>query len=94
MKPDIRPDTGYQKRPDIRYNPSIKFLAPPPQGKFIKSVGEEYQVVKRIRECYGCKKGKRGRNFVVENEGFKILGWGRISSCRELYTPLNMEENL
>ena len=23
MKPDVRPDTGCHKRPDIRYNPNI-----------------------------------------------------------------------
>ena len=29
MKPDIRPDTGYQKRPDIPYNPTWNdFIAP------------------------------------------------------------------
>ena len=26
MKPDIRPDNGYQKRPDIRYNPKFQYL--------------------------------------------------------------------
>ena len=26
MKPDIRPDTGYKKRPDIRYNPTHFFI--------------------------------------------------------------------
>ena len=26
MKPDIRPNTGYQKRPDIRYNPNTKCM--------------------------------------------------------------------
>ena len=38
---------------------------PPPLdpggGKFVKSVGEEYQVVKRGRECHGC-----GEEYNVE----------------------------
>ena len=43
----------------------LKFLIPPPlRGQFIKSVGEEYQVVERGSEYQGCgeektlKKGK------------------------------------
>ena len=27
-------------------------------------------------------------NFGEENQDFKKSGWGRISSCREHYTPL------
>ena len=30
MKPDIRPDSGYKKRPDIRYNHSCDICLPPP----------------------------------------------------------------
>ena len=35
--------------------------------------------------------GKRGRspNFGEENQDLEKFGWGRISSCRERYTPLN-----
>ena len=36
----------------------IKLLIPE-EGKFNKSVGEEYQVVKRGREYHGRKRGKK-----------------------------------
>ena len=32
--------------------------------------------------------GVRGRKFWERKSGLKKWGWGRISSCRELYTPL------
>ena len=32
---------------------------PSPEGKFIKSVGEEYKVVKRGRKYHGCDKRER-----------------------------------
>ena len=32
--------------------------------------------------------GEWDGNFVEENQDFKLWKWGRISSCRELYTPL------
>ena len=40
------------------------------------------------------KKEKGDENFVEENKDLKILGMEKISSCRELHTPLKMEENL
>ena len=62
----------------------IKFLIPSPRGggEFIKSVGEEYHVVKRGREYHGCgdlpyiikaagkniKCGERKGNFGEENQ--------------------------
>ena len=32
--------------------------------------------------------GNRTKIFEEENQDLKIWGWGRISSCRELYSPL------
>ena len=47
---------------------------------FIKSAGEEYQVVKRGRECHGCGE----ENNVEKGKGEAILRlWGRISSGEE-----------
>ena len=38
---------------------------------------------------YQVGKGGRGRKFWVRKSRFKKKwGWGRISSCREFYTPL------
>ena len=34
--------------------------------------------------------GGRGPNFEEENQDFKKLSWGRISSSSELYTPLGI----
>ena len=54
------------------------------KGKFIKSVGEEYQVVKRGREYQGC-----GEEYNVEKRISKIIFLiilrllGRISSGEE-----------
>ena len=40
-------------------------------------------------------KGEGNRNFEGKKSRFKkIIGWGRISSCRELYTPLGSCESL
>ena len=68
------------------------------RGKFIKSVGEEYQVVKRRKNYYGCgeeynmEKRERGSNII-----FPIILWplGRISSGEELKGGLKIleEEN-
>ena len=75
-------------------------------GKSVKSVGKEYQVVRRGKKYHGCweeynvnlRKRERGRNFtfpvILRLLGRKSSGgggrkfWGRISSCRELFTPL------
>ena len=46
-------------------------------------LGEEYQVLKREGKIM-----TEDRNFGEENQNLKKWGWGRISSCRELYTPL------
>ena len=59
----------------VSFQGCIKFLSPPRGGgQFIKSVGEEHQV-------------ERGR-FGKRKTRLKKGGWGRILSCRELYTPL------
>ena len=34
------------------------------------------------------EKGEGGRNFREENQDLGKWGWGRISSCMELYTTL------
>ena len=36
----------------------VLYTQPPGEGKFIKSVGEEYQVVERGREYHGYSGGK------------------------------------
>ena len=38
------------------------------EGEFIKSVGEEYQVVKRVRKYYGC-----GEEYNVEKRERGII---------------------
>ena len=40
--------------------------------------------------------GKRGRvrTFRGRKQDLRIWGWGRISSCRELYTPLHQQQHL
>ena len=85
-------------------------------GEFIKSVGEEYQILKWEWEYYGCgeecneqkerkaisssynieafrkniKWGRGGWKFWGRKSGLRILGWGRISSCKELYSSLEI----
>ena len=36
------------------------------------------------------RRGEGDGIFGEENQDLKDGGWGRISSCRELYTPLNL----
>ena len=38
------------------------------------------------------KKGEGDGNFREENQDFRKFGWGRISRCMELYTPLEKVE--
>ena len=71
------------------------------EGNFMgKNIKKEYNVGKGKGEAIpsslefcGCLEeyqvGKRGsgRKFWGRNQAFKTWGWGRISSCRELYTP-------
>ena len=75
------------------------------KGRDYHGFGEEYNVekveVKQFHLPYindiiiilrllgRIPSGKGDRNFGEENQDFKTWGWGRISSCRELYTPLN-----
>ena len=56
--------------------------------------------MKRGREYHSCRKNiktgeknikwgkEEGGLFAKENKDFKKWVWGKISSCRELYTPL------
>ena len=82
-KPDIRPDTGYQKRPDIRCNPNIylyyfrarikrnvlMFL----KNVYLNSLGEKKNVgeEKKGKGRFSQKKNQEGRG---KNKGrFKRL---------------------
>ena len=77
MKPDIWPDTGYQKRPDIRYNPDLKDLKVTLKVMIYTRGGdqvcwEENQVVEMGREYHGCKeeynveKREAGSNIILQ----------------------------
>ena len=66
-------------------------------GKLIRSVEDENQIVKRGRKHHGCnieavgKNIKRKKTEISDRKSrfkYKISGWEKMSSCRELYTPL------
>ena len=44
--------------------------------KFIKSVGEVYQAVKRVREYHGCGEEKKTWKKIIETVG-KHIKWGK-----------------
>ena len=84
-----------------------KVLHPLPQGrKIIKSVGEEYQVVKRGREYYGCgeeynvKKGKQylrpyNKKAVRKNfKGGRGEGNGNFTEENQDFKKLAVEKNI
>ena len=67
---------------NVNWSRGVKSFLSPPWGKFIKSVEEECQVVKRGREYHGCgeeynvEKRERGSKIIVPMI-LKLLG--RIS---------------
>ena len=60
------------------------------RGRECHSCGEEYNVEIYNIEAVGknIKWGKGEGNFREESLDLKYGGWGRISSCMELYTLL------
>ena len=56
-----------------------------------KGKEEQYHLpynIKAVRKNIKWGREEGDGNFEEENPDFKIWGWGRISSCRKLYTPL------
>ena len=56
-----------------------------------KEKGKQYHLpynIKAVGLNIKWGKGGWGGNFGEENQDLKERGWGRIPSCRELYTPL------
>ena len=69
------------------------------RGMEYHGCGEDYNVEKRekgsnvpfpiiLRLRRRISRGEGCGSFGEEIRDLKKLGWGRISSCRELYTPL------
>ena len=53
--------------------------------------GKQYHLfynVKAVGKNIKCGRGVEDEHFRGENQDLKIWGWGRISNCRKLYTPL------
>ena len=62
MKPDIRPITGYQKRPEIRYNPN-KYCLTKYQIHFIKSLPTDLTVSFENHQVgFFLRPSKQGKN--------------------------------
>ena len=65
-----------QRKPELPAAEPGMYKGPYPPWKFIKSVGEEYQVVKRKREYHGCGEEYNMEKGKGEAKSFSLKYWG------------------